>query len=246
MDETIKEAKRFDHAEHEDKGFGSALNYKKVYMTVEEANTAAKRMINDVLAKPVGRERAKQEDVSNGDLPHGYQLPPSDTTAHESIGSGSRGTYTGSLTFFCDPYGSDVWNVCVTEYSVRVVVQGDRSTPPPAESKATGTAAGGKAKAGGRQPPKLATASKKSTVTKVSASRTSIAKGKAHAKGKPRVGIVSVPGMSKKEVAALNKAARASAAAMRKVGAHDSDSDDEYGYSGLKGRSEAFWERELL
>ena len=72
---------------------------------------------------------------------------------------------------------------------------------------------------------------------------------KSTAVSKPRRGggasIVSVPGLSKKEVAALNKAARASAKRM----AADSDSDDmgySGGLSGLKGRSAAFWEKELL
>lgn len=249
MDETLKEVKRYDHAEADNKGFGNSLAYKKVFSTLDEANAAAERHLNDVLAHPVGRTRANQADVANGELPPGYQLPKSDDAAIEVIGSGGRGTYTGHLTFFCDPYGADVWNVCVTEYVVRVVVEGDRSAAPAAAaaSKAAGKARGGKAAGGASKP---ATASKAKAASqpaapRVSASRTSIAKP--HGKGKqPRVGIVSVPGMSKKEVAALNQQARASAAAMRSAARGDDDSDDDYGYSGLKGRSAAFWEEQLL
>ena len=115
MEETLRVAKRYDHREHDDKGFGSALNFKQVYATVEEANAAAKHNLEHVLLHhPADRQPAKQEDVANGDLPHGYQLPPSDSVAKVTLGSGGRGTYTGCLSFFCDPYGSDVWTVCVT------------------------------------------------------------------------------------------------------------------------------------
>lgn len=128
-----------------------------------------------------------------------------------------------------------------TEYTVRVVVEGDRSTPPAiASSTAVGKATSSKAK----QAPKVKPAVAKPTTSKSKAS-SSKSTSKAISKAKPRVGIVSVPGMSKTEVARLNKQARASAAAMRKASCADSDSDD-YGYSGLKGRSAAFWERELL
>ena len=245
MDDTLREAKKYDHSEAEDKGFGSSLNYKKIYKTVDEANAAAKRMVNDVLAHPVGRERAKQEDVANGELPLGYKLPPTDEAAKESIGAGGRGTYCGSLTFFCDPYGADVWNVCTTEYTVRVVVEGDRSAAP---SAAASSAAGKAKSSAAKEPPKHPPAATKPVAAKpsggkVSASRTSLSK--ARAKTKPRVGIVSVPGMSKKEVAALNKQIRASAASSKRTAAyHDDDSDDDPYYSS-RGRSAAFWEREL-
>ena len=119
-------------------------------------------------------------------------------------------TGTGSLPFFCDPYGADVWTGCVTTFTVRVVVEGGTSpppwaAPPPASKKVTG-----KAKQPKAQPKSAASSKGVSKPTAVSKSR--------------RGGgacIVSVPGLSKKEVAALNKAARASAKRM----AADSDDD---------------------
>jgi hypothetical protein len=233
MDETLRMAKRHDFAEADHKGFGSSLNYRKVFRSADEANAEAKRMTNHALSHPVGIELAKQEDVANGELPYGYQLPPSDSVAKESIVTGGRGSYSGSITFFCDPYGADVWTVCTTEYKCRVVVQGDWSDP---AATAAGKAATSKHS---KKPAATTSAAPKPSASKASASRTAISKPPA--KKKPRVGIVSVPGMSQKEVAALNKQARASAAAMRR--ADDSDEDD---YSGLRGRSQAFWERELL
>ena len=50
--------------------------------------------------------------------------------------------------------------------------------------------------------------------------------------------------MSKKEVAALNKQARASATALRRCAMDSDDDDDPMGYSGM-GKSMAFWEKEL-
>ena len=110
----------------------------------------------------------------------------------------------------------------MTEFTVRVVVLGDRSAPPASSAcKATGKAAGkATGKAAAKKPaakvPKAAKASK--AKAKVSAPRTS-----AVSKSKPRVSKTS----------------------MRKSTLVDSDSDDG-GYSGLKGRSAAFWENELL
>ena len=117
----------------------------------------------------------------------------------------SHQPHTGSVPFFC---GADVWTVCVTTFTVRVVVEGDSSPPPVAAQKAGGKATGGKAK----QP-------------KASGGKAIAKQPKRTAASKPRRGgggaaILSVPGLSKKEVAALNKAARASAKRMA------ADSDD--------------------
>ena len=55
----------------------------------------------------------------------------------------SHQPHTGSVPFFC---GADVWTVCVTTFTVRVVVEDDSSPPPVAAQKAGGKATGGKAK----------------------------------------------------------------------------------------------------
>lgn len=252
MDDTLRKAKQFDHTEDQSSNSFGTLD-KEVFGSVDEANAAAKRAVEQALQEHDGITLAKQEDVRYGDLPSGYQLPPTESVAREALGAGGRGTYSGSVTFFCDPFGADVWTVCVTEFTVRTVVEGDRLPPPAAGKAACSKASAGKAatsktsvgkaavgKAAAKQPPKGAARGKASAVSKASASRTAISKAKPRGGG---AAILSVPGMSKKEVAALNKKARASAAALRS--AIDSDSDD-YGYSGLKGRSAAFWEQELL
>ena len=137
-----------------------------------------------------------------------------------------------------------MWTVCVTEFKVRVVVKGDRSGPP----AATGSSAAGSTLAAKKAPAPQAASKRGSTkgkakaaaVPKAPASRTI---SKAKPRGRGGAAIVSVPGMSMKEVASLNKRARAV-----RQSCLDSDSDDEHGYglSGLKYKSEAFWERELL
>jgi hypothetical protein len=120
------------------------------------------------------------------------------------------GTYTGSLPFFCDPYGADVWTVCVATFTVRVVVEGDISPPPCAAPTATGKKATGKAK----QP--------KPAPRKSISKATAASKKRGGSAGSSSAGIVSVPGLSKKEVAALNKSARASA---KRMAAASSDDD---------------------
>ena len=180
--------------------------YDALYDSAQDANQAAKDFVELQLQQPLHCKIARQEQVSNGDLPHGYQLPPADSVAKQVAMIDGRGTYTGSLPFFCDPYGADVWTVCETTFTIRVVVEGDTSPPPCAAAAASVKKAASKS----RQP-KAASSSK--------------AASKSTAISKPRRGggakILSVPGLTKKEVAALNKAARSSAKRM----AAGSDSD---------------------
>lgn len=210
QEETIRAAKRYDVKEGGDDSRSFVLPeeaYGALYDSAAEANEAAKKLVELQLRGPLNCEIAQQEDVPNGDLPHGYQLPPADTVGTQTAMLNGRGTYSGSVPFFCDPYGADVWTVCVTTFTVRVVVEGDASPPPWDAPPAAGKRAAGKAK----QPARSGGSS-----SKAGAKRTAVAK--------PRRGggacIVSVPGLSKKEVAALNKAARASA---RRMEAADSD-----------------------
>jgi hypothetical protein len=238
QDETIRAAKRYDIKEGDDDSMSFVLPeeaYDALYDSKAEANEVAKQLVEVQLGEPLNIEIAQQEQVSNGDLPHGYQLPDADSVAKETAMVNGCGTYTGSVPFFCDPYGADVWTVCVTTFTVRVVSEGDTSPPPSAAPPAAS-----KSKAAGKA--KQTKAAKSISVSKGGSKGIS----KSTAVSKPRRGggasIVSVPGLSKKEVAALNKAARASA---KRISA-DSDSDD-MGYSGgLKGRSASFWEKELL
>lgn len=241
QDETIRAAKRYDVKEGEDDSTSFVLPeeaYDALYDTKAEANKVAKQLVELQLGEPLNIQVAQQEQVSNGDLPPAYQLPVADSVAKETAMVNGCGTYTGSLPFFCDPYGADVWTVCETTFTVRVVYEGDTSPPPSAAPPAAA-----KSKAAGKA--KQAKAATSSSGSKGSSKGIS----KSTAVSKPRRGggasIVSVPGLSKKEVAALNKAARASAKRM----AADSDSDDmgySGGLSGLTGRSAAFWEKELL
>lgn len=216
-DETIRSAKRYDCKEGDDDSLSFVLPeeaYDATYDSLAEANDTAKQLVELQLQTPLNCEIAKQEDVSNGDLPHGYQLPPADTAARES----QKGIFTGSLPFFCDPYGADVWTVCLTTFTVRVVVEGDRSQPP-WEAPA---AAAGKKKATSSKPKQQPRSAAASSSSKASASkRTAVSKPRRSSKGGGAC-IVSVPGLSKKEVAALNKAARASA---KRMAAADSDDD---------------------
>jgi len=217
QDETIRDAKRYDCKEGDDDSLSFVLPdeaYAATYDSLAKANEAAKQLVELQLQTPLNCEIAKQGDVSNGDLPRGYQLPPADTAAKES----QKGIFTGSLPFFCDPYGADVWTVCTTTFTVRVVVEGDRS-PPPWEAPA---AAAGKKKATSSKPKQQPRSAAASSSSKASASkRTAVSKPRRSSKG-GGAGIVSVPGLSKKEVAALNKAARASA---KRMAAADSDDD---------------------
>ena len=235
MDDTRRQAKQLDHSEDNpdcDTWIDPALT-EVLGGSVDEANAAAKRAVDQALREHTGIELATQEGVANGELPAGYRLPLTDSVAKEVLGTGGRGTYSGSVPFFCDPFGADVWTVCVTEFTVRVVVEGDRSA-------AAGTTS--KAAAGKRPASKPASKAAKASKAKAGPAKGSAPRTTAVSKSKPRgrgAAIVSVPGMSKKQVAALNKSARSS---MRK--AVDSDSDD--GHSGLAGRSAAFWEKELL
>ena len=48
-------------------------------------------------------------------------VPTADTVATEVTQTDGCATYKGSLPFFCDPFGSDVWTVCVTTFTARVV-----------------------------------------------------------------------------------------------------------------------------
>ena len=180
MDETRKQAKQFDSSE-EDLDLAHVVwvdpAWTEVLGSVDEANVAAKKAVEFALRDPAGITPAKQEDVANGELPPGYRLPPTDSSAREAIGLGGRGTYKGSVTFFCDSFGADVWNVCVTEFQVRVVVEGDR-TP-----VASSTAAAGKASAGKSVSKPSKAAPKQRSTSKASAPRTT-----AVAKGKPRGG----------------------------------------------------------
>jgi len=234
QEETFRVAKRYDNKEGEDDSMSFLLPeeaYDALYDTKSEANEVAKQLVEVQLRGPLNCEVAQQEQVCNGDLPPGYQLPAADTVAKEAAMANGCGTYTGSLPFFCDPFGGDVWTVCVTTFTVRVVVEGDTSPPPSAAPPSASTKkAVGKAK----QPKSAAAGSRSKGVSK------STAVAKARRPG--GAAIVSVPGVSKKAVAALNKAARASA---KRLAAADS-SEDEMGYSGLAGRSAAFWEKELL
>ena len=223
QDETIRKAKRYDNKEGDDDSESFLLPeeaYDALYDSKAEANEVAKQFVELQLQTPLNCEIAQQEQVSNGDLPHGYQLPPADSVAKQVETANGMGTFSGSLPFFCDPFGADVWTVCVTTFTVRVVVEGDTSPPPSAAPAAASKTTGGKAKQS--KPASKAKQPSKSTA--------SSSKGisKATAVSKPRRGgggggarILSVPGLSKKEVAALNKAARASAKRM----AADSDDD---------------------
>ena len=211
QDETISVAKRYDCKEGDDDSMSFQPPDEAIYESKAEANKAAKELVELQLRKPLHCKIAKQAQVSNGDLPPGYQLPPADSVAKEAAMVNGCGTYTGSLPFFCDPYGADVWTVCVTTFTVRVVVEGDTSPP---QSAAPPVASSSKAAGKAKQP-------------KSAASRSSKGISKSTAVSKPRRGggasIVSVPGLSKKEVAALNKAARASA---KRMAADDSDEWD--------------------
>lgn len=220
QDETIREAKRHDCKEGEDDSLSFVLPedaYDALYDSKNAANDVAKQLVEMQLQEPLNCKIAQQEQVSNGDLPFGYKLPPADTVAKEIAMINGCGTFTGSVPFFCDPYGADVWTVCVTTFTVRVVAEGDTSPPPSIAPPTASMKAARKAKQS--QPaatkPKSAASSSKAIL-------------KSTTKSKPRRGggaggarILSVPGLSKKEVAALNKAARASAKRM----AADSDDD---------------------
>ena len=227
MDETVRMAKRYDQKEvpddDEEEGYPSMESfvlpeeaYDGLYDSVTEANELAKQFVEMQLEMPLNCEIARQEQVANGELPHGYQLPTADTVAKEmAMSKDGCATYTGSVPFFCDPYGADVWTVCVSTFTVRVVVEGDRS---PLLCAAAPPAAAAKNKAGKAKQPvkKSASSSKTKSISKSTAVSKPARRGGG---GGPR--ILSVPGLSKKEVAALNQAARASAKRM----AMDSDDD---------------------
>eukprot|EP00966_Prymnesium_polylepis_P165436 3824539-Prymnesium_polylepis.1 len=93
--------------------------YDALYDSAAEANEAAKQFVEAQLQSPLNVEIAQQDQVANGELPPGYRLPPTDTVAKETATAHGRGTFSGSVPFFCDPFGADVWTVCVTTFTVR-------------------------------------------------------------------------------------------------------------------------------
>ena len=98
--------------------------------TATTTHKAAKHIVEYQLCNPLNCDIAKQEDVPPGrfdpfeGLPVGYKVPAAGTAAHHAPGTGECATYSGSLPFFCDPFGSDLWTVCVTKFTVRVAVEG--------------------------------------------------------------------------------------------------------------------------
>mmetsp|Transcript_48589 Transcript_48589/g.157477 ORF Transcript_48589/g.157477 Transcript_48589/m.157477 type:complete len:287 (+) Transcript_48589:32-892(+) len=230
QEETIRLATRYDFKDDVDDDMMESFildkytDHDALYDSAAEANEAAKQFVEVQLQSPLNVDIARQEQVANGELPPGYQLPPADSVAKETAMTNGRGTYSGSVPFFCDPYGADVWTVCVTTFTVRVVVEGDTSPPPDtAPAAAAKKAAGGKTKATTqRKPASLGGSGSGSSkgISKPSATVVS-KKPRARSGGGGGARILSVPGLSKKEVAALNKAARASAKRM----AADSDDD---------------------
>lgn len=217
-DETYRCARRYDCKEGEaPEGFvfPQSLLGKDKFDSVEEANAAANLLVQNALLCPRSDDnRATQEEVCNGDLPHGYQLPPEDSKPVEVICAGTgRGTYSGKLNFFVDPHGADVWTVVSSEFVVRVVPEGEKNAAVASGKAAKQPSAAGKAKA-------ASSSASRGSISKASSSRTT-AKKPAVRRGGGGACIVSVPGMSKKEVAALNKQAKKAQAAMRK--AWDSD-----------------------
>ena len=94
MDETVRMAKRYDQKEvpddDEEEGYPSMASfvlpeeaYDGLYDSVTEANELAKQFVEMQLEMPLNCEIARQEQVANGELPHGYQLPTADTVAKE-------------------------------------------------------------------------------------------------------------------------------------------------------------------
>ena len=99
QDETIRMAKRYDSAEREDDSMSFLLPeeaHDALYDSKAEANEVAKQLVELQLQGPLNCEIAQQEQVSNGELPPGYQLPPADSVAKETAMLHGCGTYTGS------------------------------------------------------------------------------------------------------------------------------------------------------
>ncbi len=216
-DETTSIAQRYDSTEasswHD--GFTLPEDFDRVYKTLDEANAAARSIVEKQLLEPVlgGCTRASQEDADacDGDLPHGYKVPTSDTKpTSDPPGAGGRASYSGRVSLFCDPYGSDVWTVVVTEFRARVVVEGDRSAPPGAVAKSKTSGAKAKKATPRGRPAGARAVAKPKPLSSTKTAATKSRKAAARRGGGARVLYTPGCGLSKKEVAAINKAGRKS------------------------------------